>query len=104
MTFTPDISTRIQTDFSENAAEAAKRLRNAILQTDYLRTPRVIRCIVFLAKGNLAELDRFIETAVYDPRDVMLWAEYEGAYANGNLRRVRDFNNSFDAAHLVRDY
>ncbi len=96
MTFKDDIIARINTDFGESANKATTMLSDAIIKVDYLKTDRVIRCIIFLAKGNLTDLDRYIEAATFDTRDVMLWAEYEGLKANENPKRVRDFNKTFD--------
>lgn len=95
MTFKDDIIERINTDFGESANQASTMLIDAITNVDYLKTDRVIRCIVFLAKGNLSDLNRYIERATFDTRDVMLWAEYEGIKENEVLKRVRDFNNVF---------
>ena len=96
MTFKDDINERIQTDFGENASKATTILIDAIKKVEYLKTDRVIRCIIFLAKGNLTDLNKYIETATFDTRDVMLWAEYEGLKENENPKRVRDFNKNFD--------
>lgn len=95
MTFKDDINARIRTDFGENATKAMTILFAAINKVGYLKTDRVIRCIIFLAKGNLTELERYIEAATFDTRDVMLWAEYEGLKDNENPKRVRDFNKTF---------
>ncbi len=95
MTFKQDINERIQTDFGENATWAATLLIDAINKVDYLKTDRVIRCIIFLANGNVTELEHYIEVATIDTRDVMLWAEYEGLKENENPKRVRDFNKTF---------
>jgi len=96
MTFKDDINKRIQTDFGENAIKATSILIDAINNADYLKTDRVIRCIIFLAKGNLIDLNRYIENATFDTRDVMLWAEYEKLSDDLNYRRLRDFNNTFE--------
>ncbi|WP_194778652.1 hypothetical protein [Pararhodonellum marinum] len=95
MTFKDDINSKIQTDFGQNANKATTILIDAINKVDYLKTDRVIRCIIFLAKGDLTDLERYIETATFDTRDVMLWAEYEGLKENENPKRVRDFNKTF---------
>ena len=73
MTFKEDIIKRIKEDFGDNSIEAIKVLKKSIEKTDYLKTDRVIRCIIFLSKGNLADLKKLIETATNDTRDVMLW-------------------------------
>ena len=63
--------------------------------TDYLKTDRIIRCIIFLANGDIDNLKKFIDNAIFDPRDVMLWAEYE-RLDKLNFKRIRDFNHTFD--------
>lgn len=96
MTFKDDIIARINTDFGENGNKATTMLFDAISKVDYLKTDRVIRCIIFLAKGNLTGLNKYIETATFDTRDVMLWAEYEKLNGDLNFKRQRDFNNTFE--------
>lgn len=95
MTFRDDINARILNDFGENASKATTILIASINRVAYLKTDRVIRCIIFLAKGDLTELEHYIEAATFDTRDVMLWAEYEGLKENENPKRVRDFNKTF---------
>lgn len=96
MTFKDDISGRIKNDFGENADKATTMLLDAISKVEYLKTDRVIRCIIFLAKGNLTDLNKYIETATFDTRDVMLWAEYEKLSGDFNYKRKRDFNKTFE--------
>ena len=96
MPFKDDIITRVNTDFGENANKAITLLIDAINKADYLKTDRVIRCIIFLAKGDLVLLKKYIEAATCDTRDVMLWAEYEKSNGDFNLKRVRDFNKTFE--------
>jgi len=104
MKFKDDIIAKINTDFEHSSNEANKILIDAIKKVDYLKTDRVIRCILFLAKGNLTDLAKYIETATFDTRDVMLWAEYEQLKENENPRRVRDFNKSFsESSHNVKE-
>ena len=96
MIFKDDIITRINSDFGVNASKATTLLHDAINKVDYLKTDRVIRCIVFLANGDLTDLCKYIETATFDTRDVMLWSEYVGTGENEKPKRVRDFNKTFD--------
>ena len=104
MTFKDDINARIRTDFGENSNKATTMLLDAINKVDYLKTDRVIRCIIFLAKGNLTELNKYIETATFDTRDVMFWAEYVGIGENEKPKRVRDFNKAFaDSSSDIRE-
>ena len=96
MTFKEDITTRIKIDFGIKSDEVFERLTQAIEKTEYVSTDRVIRSIIFLSEGNLQELNRYIEVATYDTRDVMFWAEYENLNNNSNPKRIRDFNKTFE--------
>ncbi|WP_445725609.1 hypothetical protein [Flavobacterium sp.] len=100
MTFKDDIKARIQTDFGENANKATTILIDAINKVEYLKTDRVIRCIIFLAKGNLTDLSKYIESATFDTRDIMLWAEYEKLSGDLNYKRQRDFNKTFQECSI----
>ena len=101
MFFKEDIQQRIKHDFNDSADKAIDILGNAILKTDYLKTDRIIRCIVFLANGDLNKLKKFIDNAIIDTRDVMLWAEYEEQEGDFNFKGIRNFNNTFDNAELL---
>ena len=96
MTFKTDITKKIQTDFRGNSNEVFETLKKAIEDTDYLKTDRIIHCIIFLSKGNINELNRLINVAINDTRDIMLWAEYEKLNGDYNYKRVRDFNKTFE--------
>lgn len=96
MTFKEDITKRIKIDFGLKSDEVFERFTNAIKKTEYLSTDRVIRSIIFLSKGNLQELNRYIDVATFDTRDVMLWAEYKKLNGDLNFKRIRDFNKTFE--------
>jgi hypothetical protein len=100
MTFKEDIKQRIILDFKDLAGKANGLLSNAIVETENLKTDRVIRCIIFLAKGDLNELKKYIDNAIFDTRDIMLWAEYEKLEGENNFKRIRDFNQTFDKCLL----
>jgi hypothetical protein len=91
-----DIIKRIESDFKDLADKATEIIEDAVSKTDYLKTNRVIRCIIYLANGDLTQLHKYIDKAVYDPRDVMLWAEYEKPSEEHLGKRIRDFNKTFD--------
>ena len=95
-----DINRRIETDFREQSNEVVEILKNAIEKTEHLKTDRIIRCIIFLSKGNLNELLKNIEVAINDPRDIMLWAEYEKLSEDFNYKRKRDFDNTFEESSI----
>ena len=91
-----DIIHRINFDFGQNADEAIIILQKKTDQLEYLNQERIIRCIIYLSKGSIKELNHVIGQAKQDPRDVMLWAEYEGLEKNEELKRARDFNKTFE--------
>ena len=95
-----DINKKIQNDFGIDSKKAIEILNHAIEKTDYLNTDRIIRCIVFESKGNLNDLQKNIITATNDPRDIMLWAEYEKLSDDFNYKRIRDFNNTFEESTI----
>lgn len=96
MPFKEDILGRIKSDFGDKSNEVIERLNDAIKKSDYLKIDRIIRCIIFLSKGNIRELDKYIDSATYDTRDVMFWAEYETLSDNIGVKRIRDFNKTFE--------
>ena len=95
MEFKEDISKRIKSDFNDRSDKANKVLKDALSKIDYLNNDRIVRCIIFLANGDLNSLKKHIETAIYDTRDVMLWAEYTNI-DKVKPKRVRDFNKTFE--------
>lgn len=97
-----DIMQRINLDFGAHADEAVQILVDVTNRVDYLKSDRVIRCITFLAKGKLADLKKYIEAATTDPRDIMLWAEYEKLPGDSDFTRVRDFNKTFETSEIRR--
>ena len=97
MKFKDDILQKIKLDFNDSTDKVVDILTDAISKTDYLKTDRIIRCIIYLSKGDLDELRHQINIAIGDPRDVMLYAEYENLNDKDfKYKRVRDFNNTFD--------
>ena len=93
-----DIRERIESDFGDKALIVFKIFDDAISKTDYLNHSRIIRCIIFLAEHDVEKLQKNIEAATDDPRDVMLWAEYENQGQAERPKRIRDFNKTFDQA------
>jgi hypothetical protein len=93
---TKDIHERIESDFGDNASEVIGLFDDAISKADYLNNNRIIRCILFLSDRDIEKLKKNIDTATYDPRDVMLWAEYSNKGQGPSIKRIRDFNKTFD--------
>jgi hypothetical protein len=96
MTFKDDIIKKIKEDFGEKADNAIAVIINTTGKVDYLKTDRLIRCLVYLSKGDIPQLNEYIEMAIIDSRDVIYWAEYEAVPVNESLKRQRDFNQNFN--------
>ena len=69
----PDIKDRIIRDFGLQEATALALIE--AFESEEKLSPRISRCIVHLAHGDLSKLERYIQNAKYDWRDVILWAE-----------------------------
>lgn len=93
-----DIRDRIESDFGDKASEVYKIFNEAFKKADYLNVNRTIRCVLFLADKDIEKLKKNIEAATYDPRDVMLWAEYTNQGQGEKIKRIRDFNKTFEQA------
>ena len=65
-------------------------LADFVDQNQELSSDRIVRCIVFVANGDLTRLENAIDLAKEDYRDLIVWAEY-----NENNERVRDLTNPF---------
>lgn len=100
MIYTKDIKDKIEADFGDKASDVFRIFDEAISQADYLNHNRIIRCILFLAKKDIDKLKSNIQAASYDPRDVMLWAEYFNNGQEQNPKRIRDFNKTFDECEI----
>jgi hypothetical protein len=96
-----DIHERVVADFGAEQADVIYRdLLDRI--PDGLANgtrPRHLRCILYLAKGDRALLDRYIALCLDDTRDVMLAAEYDTGPRLGLVRK-RNFAKPFDQAQL----
>jgi len=88
----PDILAKVQKDFGADAGQAL-----ALLSLSVPETPRVLRCVLFLANGDLKQLAFYVRVAAGDYRDVIFWAEYVD-HEKLNPKRVRDFNRAFPSA------
>ena len=84
-----DIRHRVLLDFGSFAGEALRLI--VPLASDF--SPRVIRCVVYLAAGDLGKLQEKIKLARMDWRDVITNAEYD--FDTGE--QIRDFSAGFPA-------
>jgi hypothetical protein len=87
-----DIIARLNTDFEspEDVALALSVLADFVDQNQDLSSDRILRCIVFVAKGDLDTLEKAINLAKTDYRDLIVWAEYDE-----KENRIRDLSDSF---------
>jgi hypothetical protein len=91
-----DIINKIKSDFGEGSNEALEILINRLEQLEYLNNDRIIRCLIYLSKGSIKELNHFIDLAQQDPRDLIMYAEYKEGSNFENFKRLRDFNKTFE--------
>ena len=84
----PDIDSRIIAQYGKEA-DAARNILSEFSSKPGA-SPRVIRCILYLAAGDIRKLREYRETAEQDPRDVIYWAENRK-----DGERLRDFNEPF---------
>ncbi len=96
----PDVGARLRADYPETHAEVTREIESFISAHDYLAHPRIVRCIIHLARTRGQSLQWALEVGAGDPRDVMLLAEYEGLSEDETPRQVRDFNKPFGQNEL----
>ena len=65
-------------------------LADFVGQNKELSSDRIVSCIVFVANGDLNRLEKAIDLAGEDYRDLIVWAEYDE-----KNERVRDLTNPF---------
>ena len=58
-----DIINRIKSDFEKDSNKALEILKNRLNALEYLNNDRIIRCIIYLSKGSIKELNNFINVA-----------------------------------------
>ena len=87
-----DILAKTNRDFqtSDEAALALSVLADFVEQNPDISSDRILRCIVFVAHGDLGRLEQAIDLAKTDYRDLIVWAEYDG-----KENQVRDLSNAF---------
>lgn len=94
MDITPDILERVHADFPSDEVEA--RLAQLAAASPSLR---ILRCIVFAARGHPWYFDYLCKLAKVDDRDVIMAAEYERLGT-----RLYDFTKPFAWARIDHPY
>lgn len=87
-----DIIEEMHSRFTTDFDYAYKLLEDYLAESDDLYKDRIIRCVIYLTKDGITQLKKNLAAARQDPRDVMLWAEYDNP---ANPTRVRDFDKTF---------
>ena len=95
-----DIEAQIEQDFGQQFNQVRELLLSYLKMADK-QADRVLRCIVFLAKGKVDALKEMIATAQVDYRDVIFWAEYED-HSSKSPRQARNFNKPFGMHEIGR--
>ena len=89
----PDIRRRIARDFGPADASALlANIEDKRRGDPDLFSERIIRCIVYVANGDLDTAERAVALAQIDWRDLIVWAEYDNKFD----AQVRDLGFSFD--------
>jgi uncharacterized protein YpuA (DUF1002 family) len=83
-----DIIDKVYQDYEINLVENALSIINEFFTES--KSIRVVRCAIFLAGGNLNNLQFYLEKAKQDYRDLIYWAEYDKFD-----KKIRDFNMPF---------
>jgi hypothetical protein len=91
-----DIITEMKIRFDSDYDYALKILIEHLTENEYLNSDRIIRCVIFLSDNGIESFKSYLKSAIGDPRDVMLWAEYEPPKnATDNSKRIWDFSKPF---------
>ena len=98
MNLLKDISKQIGSDFQDNADKAFD-LVEMYLAKQKQEVSRVLRCVIYLSKGDLKTLKEMINIAQTDYRDAIFWAEYIDLEEN-EPKQVRDFSKPFGSNEL----
>lgn len=97
MKLTEDVVIHINEEFGSLAESAIHFLHNQPEPNH--ESHRVLRCIVFLAEGKIDLLEKLVDSANADYRDVIFWAEYIN-HKKANPDRIRNFNKLFGQHEL----
>ncbi len=86
-----DIRDKLILDYGEDQYSDTLKILNSVSEL----SDRTIRCIIFLANGDIEKLNHYTECADRDYRDVIYWAEYFEGEDKAKPVRIRDFNKPF---------
>ena len=89
MNIPPDIVNRVQRDFPHDSGTVLARLLELRREVGDFASDRLIRCLVFAARGDTSRIEPLIECARNDPRDLIVSGECE------DWKTVRDLTQPF---------
>jgi len=95
MAIPEDIIAKVRKDFPEDDGLMVLQLLSEFQKNNPDLSERILRCIVFLAKGSFEEFARAVELARVDWRDLIVQAEYDGWVGEEN--KLRNLNAPFKA-------
>ena len=95
-----DIIDEMKIRFDSDFLSANKILMEYLTENDYLNSDRIIRSVIFLTQNGIENFEKNLNLAKIDPRDVMLWAEYENPNET-QPKRVRNFNKTFTENEIL---
>lgn len=93
MTLPEDIVAKVRRDFSEDDEIPILQLLSEYQQQHPDHPARILRCIVFLARGSFERFAEAVALAKLDWRDLIGFAEYDGW--SGEEYRRRNLNEPF---------
>ena len=94
MALADDILAKIRQDFSDGEMSPVIEMMTDLQKEDVrLFTDRILRCILFVARGRFDALADAVALARRDPRDLIVDAEYDGHFG----ARHRDLSLPFAA-------
>lgn len=91
-----DIYQKIEIDFGNDLKRALEQVESLDARSKGLISDRMLRSLVFLAKGNMERFKQVIELGRTDSRDVLWQAEYDCGE-----EQLYDFNKTFHELKLM---
>ncbi|MCZ6455030.1 MAG: hypothetical protein O6909_12400 [Alphaproteobacteria bacterium] len=89
----PDIRRRIARDFGPADASALLiDIEERCAADPNIFSDRIVRCVVYVANGDLETARRAVSLALIDTRDLIVWAEYDNKFED----QLRDLSAPFD--------
>lgn len=85
-----DIINELGKDFVDYSEFLNIKQKLEVFYNTFEDSSRIIRCILYLAKGDYHNIQYLIEVAMNDWRDLIFQAEYDSGW-----NHIRDFNQPF---------